>query len=470
MFLVRVIRYVTLLVLAGILSPRDFGILAALHVVIDGIVLLQGFGIGHALIYRKERIEEATDTAFYVSMALGAAAVAVAWVLAPAVERFYAEDGMTELFRVGSVLLLGRALRLIPARLFEKALEFKKRLAPTLAGSVAYLVVALVLAFRGAGVWALLWAEIASVFAEATGYWIVSPWRPRLRFSPELAREDLSFGWVVLGGSALIFAFRNVDRLTLSRLLGTRELGLYAFAFSIANLPATFFVRALNTVLLPSYTSARDDVATRRTLFFRATSYVAAASLLYALVMVVFGRSFLVATYGDRWLGSVRPLQVLALFALFRTLSALVGDLLVGCGRPGTFRRIYALQLAVALACIYFGARAWGTWGVGLAMALAAAVALGASWHAARTALDATVGDFVHALRGPLLASVVMIGPAVALMRALPEPFGLPAVGAAALAVSAGYLLVWLAVDPEPRAEWRKWRESRNGPEGEVRA
>ncbi len=458
MFLVRVMRYLTLLILAGVLSPRDFGVFAAIFVVIDGFVLLQGFGIGHALIYRKERIDEAADTALFVSLAMGAVIAAAAWVLAPAVERFYREDGITELFRVGSALLLIQALRLVPLRLFEKALDFRKKLAPTLSGSVAYLTVALVFAFRGAGVWALLGGEIASVLVETCAYWIISPWRPRFRFRLDLAKQDLSFGWAVLGGSILIFAFRSADRITLSRLIGTHELGLYAFAYSIANLPATFFVRALNTVLLPSYCSLGENVAERSSLFFRATSYVAGASFLYALGVLVFGRYFLETTYGATWAGAVIPLYILVFLAVCRTLAALVGDLLVGTGRPRTFRGIYALQLAVAAAGLYFGAVRWGVAGVALVMAAATAVALAGSWRAARRILEARWVDFAHALRGPLIASAVVAGPAVALVRVLPEPGRALALVAAGLAVTVAYALVWYGVDPDLRRDWSNWR------------
>lgn len=458
MFLVRIIRYLALLILAGLLSPQHFGIFAALYVVIDGMALLQGFGIGHALIYRRDDVELGTDTAFYLSIGIGAVVLAGAWFIAPGVESFYGESGTTELFRAGSAILLIRAFRLVPARLLEKALDFRKRLIPTLAGSVAYVVVALTMAVRGRGAWSLVMAEVASALVETAAYWFVSPWRPKLRFSPRIAREDLAFGWAVLGGSILIFAFRNVDRVTISKLIGTRELGLYAFAYSIANLPATFFVRALNTVLLPSYSSMDSGDEQRKILFFRSTSYVAAISMLYALGLVAFGRHFLETTYGDKWMGAVLPLAVLAVFALFRTLSALVGDLLVGTGEPGTYRKIHALQLAVAVSGLYLGARLGGVTGVATAMTIASGVLLIVSWLSAARVLRAGPGDFAGALRGPLAALVATSVPAFLIARALPVRGSLPVLLAVTVAVTAVYVSVWHAIDPAARAEFAGWR------------
>jgi len=466
MFMVRAVRYVALLILGGLLSPRDFGLFAAVHVVVDGLALLQGFGIGHALIYRKEETAEAADTSFFLSIGIGLVLVVLAWVSAPAVERFYGERGLADLFRAVSIVLVIRSVLMVPFRLFEKALDFKKKLAPAIAGSATYLAVALSLAYRGAGVWSLVGGEIASVLSETVAYWIVSPWRPRLRFRPDLAQQDLSFGWVVLGGSALIFAFRNVDRIVLSRLVGSGGLGLYAFAFSLANLPATFLVRVLNTVLFPSYSSLGEDRKEQSALFMRATSYTAAGGILYAVGLIVFGRYFLTSMYGDKWLGAVVPLYALAAFSVFRSLSALVGDLLVGMGRPNVFRALNALQLAVAAAGVYAGARLGGILGVAIVMAVASGVALVAGWVAARRTLGETGASFARSLRGPIVAAAIAVAPAVGLRRLLPADESVVAVVAAGGVVAVVFGIAWFAVDRELRGEINRLRAGRRAPGG----
>jgi O-antigen/teichoic acid export membrane protein len=464
MFMVRAVRYVALLILGGLLSPRDFGLFAAVHVVIDGLALLQGFGIGHALIYRKEKTDEAANTSFFLSIGIGAVVLAFSWVVAPAVGRFYGEPGLAGLFRAAVFVLVIQSVQMVPFRLFEKALDFRKKLTPSGSGAVAYLTVSLTLAYRGAGAWSLVWGEIASVLSETIAYWLLSPWRPKLRFRPDLARQDLSFGWVVLGGSVLIFAFRNIDRLTLSRMFGSDGLGLYAFAFAIANLPATFFVRVLNTVLFPSYSSLGDDRKRQGTLFLRATSYTAAAAVLYSIVVIAFGRDFLAAMYGDKWEGAVLPLYALSVFAICRALSALVGDLLVGTGHPNTFRALNALQLAVAGAAVYVGARLGGVAGVAVVMAAASGVALLAGWAAARRVVGDVPGRLARVLRGPFIAAAVSAAPALILRRHLSGQGGVVPVIASAAVVAVAFVATWVAVDRELRSEWRGLRPASREP------
>jgi O-antigen/teichoic acid export membrane protein len=456
MFLARSVRYLALLILGGLLTPVEFGVFAALFVVVDGLALLQGFGIGHALIYRRRETDAAADTSFLLSVWIGAFLVVVAWFVAPLVSRFYGDDSMTPLFRVASFVLVIHGFRLVPYRLFEKALDFKKKLGPALAGSLAYLVVSIALALHGAGAWSLVWASVASVLSETIAYWVVSPWRPRLRFSPRLAREDLSFGWVVVGGSVLIFAFRNVDRVVISRLVSTAALGAYAFAYSLANLPATLFVRILNTVLFPSYSSLGENRVQQRDLFLRATSFMSAAGLLYTTLAVFFGPRFLVAMYDQKWIAAAVPLAVLAFFALFRSLSALVGDLLVATGHPRVFRAIMGFQLALAAVGLYFGAKRGGTVGVAFVMTGAQLASLIAGWVAAGRITGAGARELGAALRWPLTAGVVSAVASAAITRVLSLNGSLLGLVAAVIVVVVVFIASWAALDAEFRSEAAK--------------
>jgi O-antigen/teichoic acid export membrane protein len=456
MFLVRAVRYLALLVLGGLLTPSEFGLFAALFVIIDGLALLQGFGIGQALIYRKQRTDEAADTSFILSLVIGSALVVASWFFAPLVSSFYDEPSMTALFRAASLVLVIHSLRLVPFRLLEKALDFRKKLVPAVTGSVAYFIVAVVLAVHGAGAWALVWAEIASLLLETVAYWMTSSWRPKWTFSSVVAREDLSFGWMVVGGSALIFAFRNVDRVVLSKLIGTYALGLYAFAYALANLPATLFVRVLNTVLFPSYSALGEDRGGQRSLFLRATSYMAAAGLLYAVGLLGFGRYFLLTLYGDKWLAATAALYMLAFFALFRSMFALAGDLLVGTGYPSAFRWITGLQLAVAAAGLYLGATRGGVTGVAVAMTAAQFVSFVVGWSVAGRVLRAGLRDFISSVRGPAFAAAVSMALSAAMLRMLPAGGSVPALVAAALVLFVVFVLCWWVADRAFRSEARR--------------
>jgi len=456
MSLIRAARYLAFLVLGGLLAPTDFGRFAAIFVVVNGLALLQGFGLGHALICRRDCVDESCDTTFIMSAGLGVIFFGLAWAGAPLVESLFAEEGLAAPFRVCALLVLIRAFQMVPARLFDKELAFRKRLLPGVLGSVTYASAAIVLAFRGAGVWALVVGEVAAAAAETVTYWIISPWRPRFRFRIDIAKQDLSFGWLVLGGTMAIFLFQMVDRVTISRLLGTHQLGLYAFVLTLGALPATYAVRAFNTVLLPSYTAPGVDSEKRRELFLRAVSYVAALGMLFAIGVVGLGRYFLVAAYGDKWIGAVGAFSVLALLGVFRSFSALTEDLIVASGKPSVFRRISILRLLIAAGGVWFGARQGGIAGVAVVMTGATVVACVVGWFAAGRLAGFSLREFGASFAGPLGAGAISALLLWATAGALPEVPSLAGFATAGALLTVVFLASWMILDRGTLREWRR--------------
>jgi len=456
MALIRGARYLAFLVLGGVLAPTDFGRFAAIFVIVNGLALFQGFGLGHALICRRECVDESSDTIFLLSAGLGAVFLAVAWAGAPLVESLFGEEGLAAPFRLCAVFVLLRALQTVPARLFDKGLAFQKRLLPGVVGSVTYACVVIVLAFRGAGVWALVAGEVTAAAGETVTYWVLSPWRPRFRFRADIARQDVSFGWLVLGGTMAIFLFQALDRVTISKMLGTHQLGLYAFVLTLGALPANFAVRAFNTVLLPSYTSPGVDSEKRRELFLRAVSYVAALGTLFAVGVVGLGGYFLEAAYGDKWLGAVAAFSILAVLGVFRSFSSLSEDLIVAAGRPSLFRWINLLRLLLAVCGVWFGARHGGITGVAIVMAGATVVACIVGWVAVGRLTGFSLRDLGASFAGPLGAGAVSALVLLATAGALPEEASMAGLAAAGVLVTVVFLVSWLTFDRKVRGEWSR--------------
>ncbi len=453
----RIARYAALLILASILTPAEMGLFAAVYVFIDGLSLFQGFGIGHALIYRKDRFIEAADTAFYLSVSISLVFAGLAFFLAPSVEWFLGEQGVSTLFVACIPILILQALRLVPFRLFEKTLDFKKKLFPSFLGSTTYLATAVYLAYRGAGVWSMVAGELASLLVETLVYWYISPWKPGLHFNRSIAGEIFRFGRTVLGGTLLVYLFANIDRAFISRILGVHHLGFYALAYSLANLPATVVVRALNTVLLPSYSSLHENRERQKSLFLKANSYVGSFGILYLVGIVAFGRYFLLSAYGEKWLGAVLALKIMAIFGLLRALNGLVGDLLVGIGRPDRFRMVNLVQILAALPFLYFGATRFGAAGVAAVMTLSRAIALITGWYFVHQSLETSPRSYLRTLQGPLLAGLVTALISLYLLRGLDESGSLGALGIAVTVVCTCYCACLLLFDRELRLDFRNY-------------
>jgi len=293
---------------------------------------------------------------------------------------------------------------------------------------------------------------VASAAVETAGFWLLSPWRPRLRFDRAIARELLSFGVPVMGGVALVYCFQGIDRVVLGRVAGPEGLGPYAFAFSLAMLPATLGSTVVNTVMMPSY-AALEDPAKRRALFLRSATLVGGAAVAFAAIVVAFGPYCLRAAYGTKWDDAALPLVLLSVGAIGRSLALLVGEALVGIGEPRAYQRMNVVQLVLAVPLIVVGLKVAGPPGVAVAMGLASFGALGYGWRAAGGPLGVRMGDLGRSL-GPALG----LGLAVAALglaggRVLPRPERLgPAVAAVAVA-GILFTVAWSALEPAVREE-----------------
>lgn len=441
-------RWITLLILGGLLVPEEFGRFAALYVIIDGLTLLQGLGLGPAFVVRREAVQESAESTFLLSAVAGALFTAVAWGLAPALAGFYHDATLVEAFRVLSCVLFVQSLRVVPLRWAERDLAFERKVLPTLAGVVTHFVVAVTLAWRGHGVWSLIWAVVASGSVETLAYWLSSRWRPRFRLSWRIVREDLRFGVPVATGALLAFAFQALDRVFLGRVAGAGGLGPYAFSHSLTTMPLASGVVSLNTVLLPSYGRRADD-ASRLDLFQRSLRVLAGFGLLFVLGVVCFGPAGLRAVYGAKWLAAEPVLRWLVVGALFRAFTGLVGEYLVGAGRPGAFRTVNAVQLALAALAIVPAYRAEGVVGVAAAMAGATALAFLVGMVLVARRASAGGGALVAPLMAPLVAATVTFGLAWTARSFVPST--IPALAGACLLTTVVYLGAWWMSDPTLR-------------------
>ncbi|NNE08345.1 MAG: oligosaccharide flippase family protein [Gemmatimonadetes bacterium] len=449
MILGRSARILSLFILAGLLPAEDFGRYAALWVVVDGLLLLQGFGIGHSLVIDRSNNDESTDSVFAISVTLGLALSLIGIAGAGLIESITGMQGIAAAFRVACLVVLLQGLLLVPARLFDRELDFQKRFLPAITSSTGYLIVAVSLAYRGFGLWALVIGEVASFALEAATYWLLTPRKPRFRVRMDFVRQHLTFGWAVFGGTVLIYLIRSIDKFAISRGPGAAELGVFAFALSIALLPASVLTRMINGVLFPHYAASETQEA-RNELFLSATRVMVGLGICFAVVLILFGGFLLETFYGNKWEAAVVPLAILAILGLFRTLTALLSDLYVGSGRPGLFRAMTMIQLVVAAVGLLL-LPVPGAVPVAVVMAVAGGVAVMAGFLIARARIRFAVRPFFACLRAPVIAAAVPIA-LWAAARAMPQYTGIAAPALALLLGTCGYLACWIALDRETRA------------------
>lgn len=343
------VQFVVTMVLARLLTPADFGLMAMLLVFTSFAGLLVEGGLGSALVQKQTTSANDESSVFLVNLGMGCGLALLLWLWAPAIAVFYAQPALVPLLQVLLWLLPLGALATVPNALLSQRLDFRKRAIAELLASTGSAVLALWLAWRGLGVWSLVWQALAAAFLRAGLLWPLSGWWPRGRFDRAAFGGLFSFaGWLLLANALNVISVR-LQSLLIGKLFDARALGFYAMAQDTQQAPAQFMSALLNRVGLPMFASVSgqpDKLAGALRLALRLSMFVFAPCM--ASIAVV-ANPLVMLLYGAQWAEVAPILSILALAALFWPLHVLNLAALSALGRSDL---VFRMEIAKALTAI----------------------------------------------------------------------------------------------------------------------
>jgi PST family polysaccharide transporter len=429
-------QFGTGVVLARLLRPADFGLMA-LALIVQGIA--QGFGdlgVAGALVQRKHITARHVRAGFTFSVILGLTLAAVIAMAAPLAARVMAEPRITPLLRWLALSLAIQGPGVVGGALLRRDLDYKRRfLINTFSYLAGYACVTIVLADLGYGVWSLVWGGLAQALLYTIGILASTRVDPH----PLLARSELydllNYGVGMSLGTWVNYLARNGDNFVIGRYIGAESLGLYNRAYSFMNLPFTQVASVMSSVLFPALSQLQHEPARLQRAYLMTTRLTAAVSAPAMGTMAIAAPHLIVSVYGAQWKGTVVPLQIFCAFGYFRALYHIGGIVAQSAGRVYAELRnqvIYAVLVIVAALIGIFVSIAAVATGVGLAIFIMFLIT-------GRLALDATNTSWRVYMRQqttPMMVGLVTCAVAWT-TRVLFEAFG-AASGAIALAVLVG--------------------------------
>jgi O-antigen/teichoic acid export membrane protein len=425
----RVAGIAKIAVLARLLSPADFGVMAIATAVLKGLDYLTETGFNAALIHKRDDIRTYLGTVWSVQLARTAVLAGAVAAAAPLGGWFFATPEATPVLRAVAVVLLLRGLTNPATVVLRKDLDFQRLVLWRLASVVIGIAVGIAWALADASVWALVASTVAAQAAEtALSFWVVRHC-PRPAFDRAQARELLTYGKWMFWANVLAFVGLYADAITVGKVLGAGSLGLYQMAYDLAMLPLTVIGTQVRGVMFPAFSKMSDAADQRRT-FLAVLRVVGAIVIPVAAFVTVFAEPLVGLLLGPRWLPIAPALRILVWGAGGATVSALLNSLLQARGRPDLVVKFALVQIGV-------WAVAWypllGLWGIqGMATATTAACVISALFKLGYASRLLRIGalSMLGAFRVPVAASL---------------PFALPAPVALALSPSTPWLLLLAA-------------------------
>jgi O-antigen/teichoic acid export membrane protein len=404
---IQLLGFATSIVVAHFLTPRQVGLVAMALVFSNLALVITDAGFASALVQRAELSEEDRSTAFWASVAMGAAMTLVGVGLSWPLAKLYGEPGVQRLFAALSPAFLFTAVGVVQGALLTRELEFRKLEVRTVTATVVSTSVAMSLAALGAGSWALVAQTLTVTSVSSALLWRSSSWRPRRLFSTASLREIAPFGSHVLGARTVSWGRSNVDNLLIGRHVGASQLGAYSVAFNLMITPVTRIAGPLTQVFYPAFSRLRDPVAIGE-VWLRAVRLVAAVVVPAMLGLAVVAPDFVAVIFGRRWHEAVPVLRILAPLGMVLAVQALNYGVLQAVARTRTLFRYTLFASAGAIASFVVGLH-WGIVGVAAAYVAASFLVL-EPWYLVLTAraVDVPVRQWIRSVAGVFGAGLLM--------------------------------------------------------------
>jgi O-antigen/teichoic acid export membrane protein len=366
-----VARFAIGLLLARLLTPADFGLVALAFVVTGFAQPIGDLGIGGAIIQRRTITPRHLRAAFTLSVLIGfGVALALAAAAAP-IAALLRDERVGPVLRVVASSFAVQGFSVTASGVLRRRLDFR-RLFFIETGSyvVGYGGVAVLLATLGYGVWSLVAAVLVQTLVSCVAQLASARHPVRPLFARGEWRDLLHFGIGSGASSWINYLAMNADDFIVGRTLGVASLGLYARAFGLMNLPFTYVVSAIGGVLFPAFAQLQDDRPRLRRAYLTATRLTALIVGGGMSTMAVSAPYLVPALYGPRWIGVVPPLQILCAAGYFRALYHVGGVVAHSVGLVYSDLKRQAFYAALVIAGSLAGA-AYGLRGIALGVSVA---------------------------------------------------------------------------------------------------
>ena len=440
------LRTGSLMIMARLLDPKDFGLVGMVTAVIGVFNVFRDFGLSAAAIQRETITVEQSSTLFWINLLVGAVLGLIALTLGPFIAAFYHEQHLIRVTAVLATAFLFNAAAVQHSALLERQMRFVALAAIDTLSLLVSTSVGIGMALRGFGYWSLVATTTVTPLVFAIGVWLTSGWIPgRPRRHMGILSMMRFGGTLTLNGLIMYFAM-NLDKVLLGRFWGVDALGLYGRAYQLINIPTDNLNNAAGGVVFAALSRLQNEPRRMRSYFLKGYSLVLSLTVPIAFISGLFGSDIIHVFLGPKWSNAIPVFRLLTPTTLGFAILAPLGWLLSACGLVGRGLKI-AMTIAPLLILGYAIGLHWGPQGVAFAYSsvMVLSVIPLIAWAVRGTPV--TFRDLLLAVSRPLLSGIPAAGLAFVLQLfwgSLLPP--LPRLAVAVVVVSSTYLWMLLYV------------------------
>lgn len=357
------LRFLFGVILARILSPSEYGIIGMLTVFLAVSDVFVNAGFGSALIRKPDRTESDNSTAFYFNIVVALVVYVLLFLGAPLIAHFYNMPLITPVLRLLGISVVINSFSIVQNAILAINLEFKKSAGITFVSVLISGAIGVFIAYRGFGVYALVWQTLSLSIIKTILLWLLIRWRPIERFSKRSFQQLFGFGSKLLVSGLLETIYTNIYPILIGKLFSPAALGLYSRASSYAQLPSSNLTNVIQRVTFPVLSKMQDDDS-RLSANYRKLLKMS-VFIIFPCMMLLFGIADPLIRWmlTDKWEDCIYLLQILCFSMMWFPVHAINLNLLQVKGRSDLFLKLEIAKKIIGVVVIIISCH-WGVIGM----------------------------------------------------------------------------------------------------------
>lgn len=353
------VHFIIGIILARLLTPREFGLIGMLTIFIAVSQTFVDSGLASSLIRTKDCTQKDYSTVFYFNMLAGLVLYLLLFVLAEPISVFYKEPILKPLVKVMGLGIIIRSLTIIQTTILRKRIDFKLNAKISVVSGIISGIIGIWLAYAGYGVWSLVIRTLAGFIFTSLLLWIWNKWFPSLVFSIASFKQHFGFGSKLMASQLLNTIYQNVYYLIIGKYFSAQDLGYFTRAQMFKDLPSKRYETIMSRVTYPVLAQMQDNPEKLKYGYKKMIKSIMFLSFTLMAIMAAVAEPMILSLIGEQWRQSIIYLQLLSFVGMMYPLHSLNLNMLNVQGRSGLFLRLEIIKKLIAIPTIVIGVF-WG--------------------------------------------------------------------------------------------------------------
>lgn len=405
----KILSFVNTIILARLLTPEDYGLMALVMVVIGFIGFFNEVGLGSAIRQRIDITEQQLNGVFSLTLIISISLYLMLYLSSPLIAHYYEDSRLTTLLQVCALTFIIGGLATVPEALLSRDLKFRAIAGIEFISVIVHCLVTLILAWFGNGVWALLIGFIAAQTLKTALFGVRARWLPSKLGHMSHAKDLMRFGLSVTYSQLTWYFYNNANTLIVGKMMNSTAVGVFTMATSLATLPTSTITTLVTRIASPVFAKMQTDLVRLDNAMLKLTTGISFIAFPMMVGMTISAQEMVTIILGEKWSDVVMPLQALCLVGMFKSVEPLITQAFISIGKANITARYTTLCAVIIPMSVFIGITLGNSlFAVAIALGIAYPLSSIYLFILAKRNLNFSLKRYIASIAVPLEASIWM--------------------------------------------------------------